>query len=814
MSGCGLLVVTAHAWLATVAPAIEVEPTEVRLRGSDSRVQIVVTGREPSGRRVDLTRAAGLRYESEDLAVALVDETGVVRPAGNGRTRVTVRNVGGDPFRVPVVVDDFADRRPVRFAADVVPVLTKLGCNAGACHGKAGGQNGFRLSLLGSDPRLDHETLVREGRGRRVFPAAPGSSLVLRKPTAQLPHGGGKRLEVGAPGYRTIERWVRQGMPFGTGREPTLSGLAVSPGRRVVPRGGSQQLRVVARYADRTEADVTRLALYRSNAEDLASVDDRGFVSAREGVGDAAVMVRYGGEIAVARVTVPLGPDAPDWTPPPPRNLIDRLAFAKLQGLGVPPSPACDDATFARRSSLDVCGALPTPGDVAALENDADPGKRVRWVDRLLDRPEYADRFAMTWSAILRNKRAFGPLSQPGTFAFHAWVRQSIAENKPYDRFVAEILTARGDAAVNPPVNWFRQVDTVEAMADDSAQLFLGLRLQCARCHHHPYERWGQDDYYGFAAFFSRVGRKPGPDPVTPRVFVLPTGLATDPATGRAYPPRWPGAENSLDLGPDADPRRALAEWLRRPDNPFFARAVVNRYWKHFFGRGLVEPEDDLRASNPATDPDLLDALAADFVASGFDLKRLVRTIATSRAYERSSEPNAWNGVDRQGLSRFRPRRLPAEVLLDAIDAVAGTSEDFPGLPRGVRAVQLPDEGFDSSERFLDVFGRPKRASVCECERSSEPNLPQSLHLLNSTEIERKVGHPAGRAARWATDPRPDAEKVVELYRIALSRPPDAEERAACLAHLARRRAGGKRRQGYEDLVWTLLNTKEFAFVE
>lgn len=814
MSGSGLLLVTLGTCLAAPAAAIRVDPAEVRLRGSDSRAQLVVTGTDTSGRPTDLTRGAGLGYESDDPAVALVDESGLVRPTGDGRTRLTVRAAGGDSIAVRVVVDDFADRLPVRFSLDVVPVLTKLGCNAGACHGKTGGQNGFRLSLLGSDPRLDHESLVREGRGRRVFPAAPGSSLLLRKPTASLPHGGGKRLDVGSPEYRTIERWVRGGMPFTPESEPALVGISVSPGRRVVPRSGSQQIRVVARYADGTERDVTGLALYGSSADDLASVDGRGRVSVRDGVGDAAVMVRYGALIGVTRLTAPLGANVPPWTPPAPRNLIDRLAFAKLRELGVPPSPGCDDGAFARRSSLDVCGILPAPGEVAALESNADPEKRVRWVDRLLDRPEYADRFAMTWSAILRNKRAFGPLSAPGTFAFHAWVRQSIAEDLPYDAFVAAILTAQGDAAVNPPVAWFRQVETAEDRADDSAQLFLGLRLQCARCHHHPYERWSQDDYYGFAAFFSRVGRKPGPDPVTPRIFVLPTGLATDPGTGRTYPPRWLGGASPLNFGPGEDPRRSLADWLRRPDNPFFARAVVNRYWKHFFGRGLVEPEDDLRASNPATDPELLDALAADFVHNGFDLKRLVRMIATSRAYERSSEPNAWNGVDRQGVSRFRPRRLPAEVLLDAIDTVAGTSEAFPGLPRGARAVQLPDEGFDTPERFLDVFGRPKRASVCECERSAEPNLSQSLHLLNSGEIDRKVRHPDGRAARWTTDPRPDLDKVTELYRVALSRPPTAEERTVCLALLARRRAAGKVRQGYEDLVWSMINLREFAFVE
>jgi hypothetical protein len=457
---------------------------------------------------------------------------------------------------------------------------------------------------------------------------------------------------------------------------------------------------------------------------------------------------------------------------------------------------------------------LPEPGEVLALEADTDPDKRVKWVDRLLDRPGYADRFAMIWSALLRNKRTLGALSQPGSFEFHAWIREALAENLPYDRFVYAILTATGDAAVHPPVVWFRQSATVEDQADDVAQLFLGVRLQCARCHHHPYERWAQDDYWGFAAFFSRIGRKAGPDPVTPRVFVLPEGRATDPLTGRSHAPRFPGSAEPLDLGPGRDPRAALAEWIRRPGNPFFARAVVNRYWKHFFGRGLVEPEDDLRASNPPAVPALLDALADDFVRHGFDLKRLARTLATSRAYERSGAPNAWNGPDRQGVSRFLPRRLPAEVMLDAIDAVCGTSSPFDGLPAGTRAVQLPDDGVDTPGRFLDTFGRPRRETVCGCERGAEPGLSQSLHLLNSEEIEQKVCSPSGRAARWAAVPRPDDERVAELYRLAFSRLPTDEERSACLAHLARRRAEGRLRQGYEDLIWAVVNTKEFGFVQ
>ncbi len=796
--------------IAGVVPtsALVADPTEARLRGSDSRLQIVVSDRSGA----DLTHTPGVRFESLDTSVARVGPSGVVSPVGEGEATVTVR-AGDEIARVRVIVSDMDDRRTVGFTNEVIPILTRLGCNAGACHGKSSGQNGFRLSLLGSDPAFDHESLVRDGRGRRVFPLAPGQSLMLRKPTAAIPHGGGKRLELDSPEYRILKRWIGQGTPFDPIGEPVLTGLEVRPGSRVLVNKAEQQLRVVARYDDGTESDVTGRARFQSNAPELADVDGSGRVTVGSGMGDAAVMARFGGRVGVATITVPLGSELPAWEPPPSRNLVDRFVFDKLKILGLPPSPSCTDAEFARRSSLDLCGILPSPADIVALESGRDPAKRVKWIDRLLDRPEYADRFAMTWTAILRNKRSLGKLSQPGTFALAAWVRQALAENLPYDRFVTAILTAKGDAAVNPAVVWFRQVSTAEDQADDTAQLFLGLRLQCARCHHHPFERWSQADYYGFASLFSRIGRKPSSDPVTPRIFVLAEGQATDP-TGRTYPPRLLGSTEPLNLAPGRDPREILAEWLRQPENPFFARAIVNRYWKHLFGRGLIEPEDDLRASNPPTHPELLDALADDFIRHGFDLKRLVRLLATSRAYERSSEPNRWNTLDRQAYSRFLPRRLPAEVLLDAIDTVTGSSEMFAGLPRGTRAVQLPDDGFDTPGRFLSVFGRPKRESVCECERNSEASLTQSLHLLNSPEIERKISASDGRAARWVVDPRPDAEKIDELYRIALARLPTVEERGACLEHLAYRRCEGRLKQGYEDWIWSVINLKEFSFVE
>ena len=788
---------------------LDVEPSKAHLRGSDSLAQVAVTGRTADGKPSDLTPSA--KYASKDTAVATVDPDGLIRPTGDGSTTVEVSS-GGKVATVAVVVSDFANSRPVHFVGEVVPILSKHGCNAGGCHGKASGQNGFRLSLLGFDPKADYESLVKEGRGRRVFPPAPPASLVLKKPTAQIPHGGGKKFAIGSPEYNTLARWIGQGMPFGTGKEPELVRLAVEPAQRIVPHKARQQVRVVAHYGDGSSTDVTRLAQYQSNAADLAEVDPKGVIRALDGVGEAAIMARFGGLVAVARATIPSGVAAPKWDEPAARNFIDPLVFRKLRELGLAPSETCTDAEFARRSSLDICGLLPKPGEVIAFEKDADPEKRAKWVDRLLARPEYADLFAMKWSAILKNKRGLGDVSQPGTFAFHGWVRQSLAENKPYDEFVAEIVAARGDANVNPPVVWYRQAATVEERVDDTAQLFLGLRIQCARCHHHPFEKWSQDDYYGFASLFSRIGTKPGSDPTSPRIFTLPAGMASNPLTGEARKPRPLGAPELADLGPHRDPRVELVGWLKQADNPFFARALVNRYWKHFLGRGLVEPEDDMRVSNPPSNPELLDALADDFIKGGYDLKRLVRTIATSRAYDRSSQPNPSNEADRRNFARFYARRLPAEVLLDAVGVVTGSPEKFNALPASFHATQLPDDGFASY--FLDVFGRPKRESVCECERSTEANLSQTLHLLNSDDINGKLTPNTARAAGLVADARPTGEKVEELYRVALAREPTDEERGECVTFLEKRKAAGQLRQGYEDLIWTLINTKEFLFSE
>jgi hypothetical protein len=531
-----------------------------------------------------------------------------------------------------------------------------------------------------------------------------------------------------------------------------------------------------------------------------------------------AIMVRYQAKVAVFRASIPLG--APVANLPPAKNFIDELVFKKLKTVGMPASEVCDDSTFIRRASIDIAGRLPTAEETRKFLLDKDLAKREKWIDTLLDSADYADYFANKWSALLRNKRG-SPTHTRGTYAFYDWIRDSLLVNKPYDQFARQIVAASGELTQNPPVAWYRQVNNPNAQLEDTAQLFLGLRLQCAQCHHHPFEKWSQQDYYSFAAFFSQVGRKAGAQPGEEIIYAkrgMPT--ATNKKTKQPVPPAGLG-DGQLKLSPDDDPRQALADWMSNTNNPFFAKALVNRYWKHFFNRGLVDPEDDMRETNPPTNPELLEALGTNFIASHFDLKNLVRTICRSQVYQLSSLPNEFNAVDKQYFSRYYPKRLTAEVLLDAVDEATCSDTRFEGLPAGTRAVQLPDNSFNASSYFLAVFGRPDSSSSCECERSQDASLVQSLHLLNSKDVQDKLTSTNGCAARLASDTkREDSLKLRELYTTVYSREPDAKEMELALNYLgkkppakdAKADAGPDKQQGYEDIIWALINTKEFLF--
>ena len=809
----------ASLWLHVEASPAEggtAIPTALGITGPDARRQLLATAAMQDGTVRDLTR--DVTYEVAPAGVVQVDPTGLLSPLADGTATVTARAANGQAATMSVTVAQFASAEPINFPNQIVPLFTKTGCNGGGCHGKSGGQNGFRLSLLGFEPTEDYEHLVREARGRRLFPAAPENSLLLTKATAAMPHGGGKRLDPASDDYRLIVRWVAQGMPYGRPTDPTVARVDVWPKERTLARGGSQQLAVLAHYSDGSVRDVTRSAVYEANDKNLAETSETGLVKVYDQPGDVAVMVRYASKVATFGATVPLG--APVDKLPPAKNFIDELVFKKLRRVGMPPSELCDDATFLRRVTVDVAGRLPTADEAREFLASTDANKRNVWVDRLLAGTDYADYFANKWSALLRNKRD-EQREMRATFGFHDWVRDAMLTNKPYDRFAREIVAASGEVAENPPVAWYREVKSADDQLKDTAQLFLGLRVQCAQCHHHPFEKWSQQDYYGFAAFFSRVGRKAGPNPGEETIFHRRGGAgATNPKTKQLVKPVGLGAA-AVELPPDEDPRLALADWMTAKDNPFFARSLVNRYWKHFLGRGLVEPEDDMRETNPATNPELLAALARHFVQSGYDLKDLVRTICRSSVYQLASTPNPHNAVDRQYFSRYYPKRMTAEVLLDAVNALAGTKADFGGLPAGTRAVQLPDNSFNAANYFLQVFGRPEASSACECERSGDASLAQSLHLINAKDVQDKLASAEGAAARLASDDkRADDAKVEELYLRAFSRKPAAEELAAAKAYVEKKVAGRAKEQdekaarkvAYEDLIWVLVNTKEFSF--
>ncbi len=607
-------------------------------------------------------------------------------------------------------------------------------------------------------------------------------------------------------------------MPDTAASEPILESVEIRPARSILKMGGSQQLSAIAHYSDGSTRDVTELALFESNDDAMAQVTDAGLVSAMDMPGKIAVMVRYQGKVSAYGGSIPLG--APISESVPSNNFIDDFVFANLSELGVPPSPVCDDATFLRRVFLDIAGRLPSEEDSREYMTSDAPDKRDQLIASLLRSPDYADFFANKWTSLLKNRRDDAS-DITSNFAFHAWVRDNLLANTSYDQFVRELLAATGTVISNPPVAWYKRVKDPKQQLEDVAQLFLGVRLQCAQCHHHPFERWSQDDYYSLSAFFSQVGRKPTSTPGEDQIFhTRGVAVAKNAKTGKSLTPEALG-DSVGEISADQDPRLRLADWMSSQDNPFFAKALVNRYWKHFFKRGLIEPEDDIRDTNPATNPELLAALEQHFVASGFDLKELVRVITTSRAYQLSSIPNEHNASDRQNYSRYYPRRLQAEVLLDAIDQLSGATTTFANLPIGTRAVALPDNSYNRASPFLSVFGRPEGASVCECERVQSASLAQSLHLMNAADIKAKLATENGRADRLAKEERKADEKIVDLYMAAFSRAPSDGERKTSLTFLSETRvdsAGNPvdpmqaAKENYQDLIWAVINTKEFLF--
>ncbi len=705
----------------------------------------------------------------------------------------------GEPTRMA----DSPRARPFHFENDVIPILTKFRCNSSSCHGKAEGQNGFKLSVFGFDPAADYAALTKESRGRRVFPAAPEHSLLLQKISGRVAHGGGLRIPRGTPEYELLRGWIAAGMPFGDPASPRVVQIRVTPRERLLGMKARQQLRVTARYSDGREEDVTHYARFQSNSDGLATVSEDGLVTTGETPGEVAIMAAYMGAVDVFTVLIPRPGRIDPYPAVPANNFIDPLVFHKLRKLNIVPSGPADDAEFLRRVYLDVIGTLPTAAEARRFLADRRPDRRARLVDDLLDRPEFADYWALKWADLLRVDRQ--ALGHKDAYAYYQWIHDSLAANKPLDQFAREIVTAEGPLAAVGPANFYKVVPKPGAAASTLAQVFLGIRLACAECHHHPFDRWSQTDYYGMQAFFTQVNLRNTP---AGTLVVVGDGPPTKhPRTGAtilAHALDRPSPTASLP----EDRRRVLAEWLTGPDNPWFARNLANRTWAHFLGRGLVEPVDDVRATNPPTNPELLDALARHLVASHYDFRNLIRTITASRVYQLSSRPNATNEHDEQNYSRALFKRPDAEVLLDMVCQTTGVGERFAGTPAGTRAVQLWDSKVPNY--FLKLFGRPVRASACACERSHQPGVAQVLHLLNGPEIHAKLTHVKGTLARLVNTQADDGNLVDELYLTFYSRFPTAAERKTAVDYL--RKDPAQRREAAEDLAWGMMNSLEFLF--
>ena len=815
-----LLVVVATLLAAeATAAGLSIAPDRVALDGRFERCQLLVRPESPGDRGQeladDLTHTA--TYESADTTVATVSAGGVVSAVGNGVAQIHVA-VGEHHATVEIVVTGVVDPPQADFDRDILPVLTRAGCNAGACHASQYGKGGFVLSVMAFDPQLDFNAIAVASRGRRVCPTNPDGSLLLGKASNRIPHGGGTRLPVESADYHLLASWIAAGTPGPSGSPVAVTRLAVEPTKRVARPGATQQIRVVATYADGRQRDVTAWTRFDCLDEGVVTVTSDGRATT-VGKGQGAVMARFGGEATIATFVVPFADAAANLSGWSSSHPLDVAAAKKFAEIGLTPAGLCDDATFLRRAFLDAIGGLPTADEARAFHASTAADKRERLVDELLGltgdpaRDRHVDRYAAWWSLkwadLIRNNSAV--LGESGMWALHNWLRESFRTNKPFDRFVTELITAKGSIFASGPANYFRIANNPTDLAESTAQLFLGTRLQCAKCHHHPYERLSQADYYGFAAFFARVASKNsaefgifGGETV---VVVNQSGEVSHPRSGAIMKPT-PLEGEAVE---HADDRRvALAAWLTTPDNPWFARNIVNRYVAYLLGRGLVEPIDDIRSTNPASNPEMMDLLVAEFRGSGFDVRRLMRFIMTSRLYQLDSQPDAANASDERFFSHYRVKRLGAEALLDGIDDATGVRTKFPNLPLGTRAIELPDAAAANTNPFLVTFGKPKRASVCECERTPDENLAQALHTLNGDIVATKVADGSGRVAKLIAAAKPLPECVEELYLASLARPPTAMEAAEAAEILA---ASPSPTEGLQDLLWALINSKHFLFV-
>jgi hypothetical protein len=788
-----------------VETKLEVFPPDVSLTSLRDRQSIVVQATQPSGITRDLSDTAKLSLENPALAKI---EGRTLAPLADGETKLRI-DVAGRQLTIPVVVKNAAVDSPISFRLDVMPVFAKGGCNTGACHGSARGKDGFRLSLFGFDPERDYYSLTRELSGRRINLGLVHESLLLTKATGIANHSGGELFTDKSPMYATLVRWLEASAPNDPPEVAKVVGLEILPRQMVLDGEGAVQRMVVrARYADGADRDVTSLSTFITNNETSAKVSADGVITAAKR-GEAFVMARFDA-FTVGSQAIVL-PKELQYSPPPypATNYVDELVAAKHRKLRLIPSDLCSDEVFLRRASIDIVGRLPSREEHEAFVADKDPQKRAKLIERLLDRKEFVEMWVMKFAELLQI-RSTGDVNQgisyKSTVLYYNWLAEQLGSNVPINKIVQQLLSATGSTFQSPPTNFYQVERDNLKLTENVAQVLMGMRIQCAQCHNHPFDRWTMDDYYGFVAFFTQVGRKQGSDPRDRIVFNSGGGEATHPVGGRAMPPKFLGGETPNLQGRDR--REVLAEWLASPQNPFFARNLANVVWAHFFGRGIVEPVDDIRVSNPPSNPELLDALAAKFTEYNYDFKKLVRDICTSRTYQLSTAVNESNALDVANFSRAAIRRVRAEVLYDMVSQATDTVEQnkFTGLPQGARAVQIADG--QTSTYFLTTFGRASRETVCSCEVKMDPNLSQALHLLNGDTVHGKVRN-GGLMPKLLERKLTPEQMVEELYLRTLSRKPTADEMRRFVELTT---PIADQREAFEDVLWALLNTKEFLF--
>lgn len=814
MLGIVLLLVTAlgsqelpgEEKAAGKTPAVKVTkltvfPASLELNGKRDSRRLIVSGIDAAGHVFDVSSQATLKAGGPQVSI---DRDGFVVPEKVGSAKVVV-TAGGLTTEVPVVVKD-ATNHPVSFVREIVPVISKVGCNAGTCHGAQKGKNGFKLSLRGYDPLFDYGALIDDLSGRRFNRSQPNQSLMLLKPTQGVPHEGGFLFDEQSRKYALIQQWIAEGCRFDEAAR--VARIEVFPTKPLLETAESvQQLIVVAHFDDGTSRDVTRDVVFETSDFEVAIVSDSGQIEAVRR-GEAAALVRYEGRYAAAPVSIVGEREGFAWQESPEHNYVDRLVNEKLQRMKILPSGLSTDAEFLRRISIDLIGMPPSVEQSKAFLADKRPSKvkREAKVDELISSPGFVDHWTLKWSDLLLSNSKF--ITEKGAWAFRNWIRRAITTNIPYDRFVYQLMTASGSTFENPAANYYRISREPRVVMENMTQVFLGTRFQCNRCHDHPFERWTQRQYYELSAYFAGVGRKPGPTKGEEIIFSL--SIPQDikhPTTGEVMPAVFPFAVKQDNKSDQTNPRLKLASWLTTRENPYFAKSLVNRYWSYFLGRGIIDPVDDIRASNPPSNPVLLDALRDDFVKNGFDIKALIRRITFSHTYQRTFRPNEWNNSDSLNFSHAAPRRLTAEQLYDALHVATGAPSAIAGMPAGFRATQIPDPKVKIG--FLDMFGRPPRESPCECERSSDVSLSQTLTLINGPTVANAIIHPQGRVAKLIAAKSDATTLVKEVYLAVICREPSEVELKQGVGFVAE---VGNPSEAAQDLMWALINSPAFLF--